>query len=243
MSVVNEMIEPPSGHTERPVDRKRRAVFELLTVSAAFWVVMFQDWIAFNGPLAVILAAVIITVSLARRGETWRSLGLKWPTGLKGTGAGALLTLLIFLSVMIETVIAQPVIGALFGAYEQTVPDVSTVQNYLIMMALAWSTAAIGEELVFRGFMMTRLVDLFGESWIAKAAAALIPAIIFGAAHAYQGLPGMVLTGTVGLVFGIWYLVGRRNLLPLIFGHGLVNTFGLTLLHLISTGVIDANIA
>lgn len=37
------------------------------------------------------------------------------------------------------------------------------------------------------------------------------------------------------------YLVARRNLWPTIIGHGLVNTFGITVLHLQATGAINTS--
>ena len=59
--------------------------------------------------------------------------------------------------------------------------------------------------------------------------------------HAYQGIGGILTTGLIGLTFGLLYLVARRNLWPTIIGHGLVNTFGITVLHLQATGAINTS--
>lgn len=217
-----------------------RAGVELGLVTALFWGIIYIPGLSFGGPLAVLACVAVITVLLMQRGESWKGLGLRLANSWKAVGAGAVAVLGIFLSVMIASAIAQPIIEALLGTMDRTLPDVSTLSQYLIMMAIVWTTAAIGEELVFRGFMMTRVSEIFGGGRYSWIPAAILPAMIFGLAHAYQGLPGILLTGTVGFVFGIWYIIGRRNLVPLIIAHGLVNTVGITLLHLAATGVIAA---
>ena len=75
-----------------------------------------------------------------------------------------------------------------------------------------------------RGFVLNRLADLFGQSRIGWTLAILIQAIIFGLLHLYQGVPGMVGTGVVALIFAAIYLIGKRRLLPVILGHGIINT-------------------
>ena len=71
--------------------------------------------------------------------------------------------------------------------------------------------------------------------------AAIFQAVLFGLVHAYQGIGGILTTGLIGLTFGLLYLVARRNLWPTIIGHGLVNTFGITVLHLQATGAINTS--
>lgn len=40
---------------------------------------------------------------------------------------------------------------------------------------------------------------------------------------------GALTTGLIGLVMGILYLwFGRKNMLPLVLGHGLMNSLGMT---------------
>jgi membrane protease YdiL (CAAX protease family) len=51
-------------------------------------------------------------------------------------------------------------------------------------------------------------------------------------AHAYQGLAGVLITGVIGLVLGVVFLLGRRNLVAGIVLHGLLDTISLTLLFL-----------
>jgi membrane protease YdiL (CAAX protease family) len=64
---------------------------------------------------------------------------------------------------MFELFISQPLLIRLTGEP----PDLSLFQSLtgnvmllLILLALAWTLAALGEELVWRGYILNRVVDL-----------------------------------------------------------------------------------
>ncbi len=79
------------------------------------------------------------------------------------------------------------------------------------------------EEILFRGFLLPRLRTLFNST----AAAVLVSAALFGAAHyPTQGLEGAMQTGAVGLVLAV--LVTRlRNLWPAILTHAAIDGISL----------------
>lgn len=98
----------------------------------------------------------------------------------------------------------------------------------LWIIAVAWFAAGFGEELLWRGFLLDRLLRLkgiAGRTWLAIA----IQAVLFGLPHAYQGPSGLVVTGVVGILFGWLRTRTAWNLWPLIIGHGLVNTISMLL--------------
>jgi uncharacterized protein len=74
---------------------------------------------------------------------------------------------------------------------------------------------AIGEELLFRGFIMKRLGDAIGASRLAPLAAAAGRAAPFAAGHAYLGPRGALNAGALGLTAGLAYRCNGRNLWPL----------------------------
>lgn len=37
----------------------------------------------------------------------------------------------------------------------------------------------------------------------------------------------MIATGVIGFIFGLYYLIGKRRLAPLILAHGVINTIGM----------------
>ena len=81
-------------------------------------------------------------------------------------------------------------------------------------------TAGFCEELLFRGFLIWVLQPLVGL-WLA----AVLSALLFGAAHTYQGLAGVIRTGLFGLVFTAIVLL-TRSLWPAIVLHAVVDAMG-----------------
>ena len=81
-------------------------------------------------------------------------------------------------------------------------------------------TAGFCEELVFRGFLIWALQPLV-DLWFA----ALLSALLFGAAHAYQGMAGVIRTSVLGLVFTAIVLL-TRSLWPAIVLHAVVDAMG-----------------
>jgi membrane protease YdiL (CAAX protease family) len=101
-----------------------------------------------------------------------------------------------------------------------------------LWLAISWSVAAFGEEIVYRGYFMSRVTDLIGNTRTGWVASLFLSAILFGLIHYYQGASGMVSTGISGLVFGTLYLVTGRNLWAPIFAHGIYDTVGFLLIFL-----------
>lgn len=92
----------------------------------------------------------------------------------------------------------------------------------LVVQRVVISLLVVGfvEEFIFRGFVMSRLAGIFGGANWAWGLALVAQAALFGAAHGYQQLYGMLLTGAIGLLLGLVYLLSARNLWIPIIGHG-----------------------
>ncbi len=56
--------------------------------------------------------------------------------------------------------------------------------------------------------------------------AVVLQAAIFGAFHIYQGIGGVLTTTAAGLVLGLIWLVGGRNLWACVLLHGFVDFLG-----------------
>jgi len=89
------------------------------------------------------------------------------------------------------------------------------------MVVLAWTTIAFGEELFYRAFLITRMVDV---SNMRPGSAILVAGIIFGAVHFAEGPVGILANASFGIFFGWAYIRSSRNLWITIIGHGLINT-------------------
>jgi membrane protease YdiL (CAAX protease family) len=214
-------------------------------IAIVFAVVLSVKEIADNmaitgaGSIAMWCGIIIATVFLKRHGASWRGLGLSLPTGMREWAVTLGLALTAVVSVIAFMVFILAPMTAFFGW--ESPPDSADRWVFLLgkpwlffayIVAVVWIGAALGEELVMRGFVLNRLADLFGHSRVGWALAVMVHAIIFGLLHVYQGVPGMVGSGVVALIFASIYLLGKRRLLPVIIGHGIINTISLTAYYL-----------
>jgi membrane protease YdiL (CAAX protease family) len=90
--------------------------------------------------------------------------------------------------------------------------------------------AGINEELLFRGLLLSVLVGILGASNVILAA--ILAAILFGAAHAYQGITGVLATTLTGGFLMLAYLYTGNIFLPMLI-HFLADFRSLTINSLI----------
>lgn len=96
------------------------------------------------------------------------------------------------------------------------------------MIFVVWLSAPLGEEIVARGFLfhrMERFFKSFPKPWLF---AAVGQGGIFGAFHYFYGPSGMIMTGIIGFILAMLFLVSGRNLWAPILTHGFVNTIYIT---------------
>ncbi|HTG39007.1 type II CAAX endopeptidase family protein [Sphingomonas sp.] len=107
----------------------------------------------------------------------------------------------------------------------------------LRLLGMALTSAAFGEEILFRGFLLHQLTAVLGSGARARWAAIVAGAVLFGFAHAMQGPVGMVTTGLVACLFGWAWFRSGRNLWAMILAHALIDSFGISMLYLGWTGM------
>lgn len=91
-------------------------------------------------------------------------------------------------------------------------------------LVIVWITAAFLEELIFRGFLLNAIDKLMGSTKWSMWASVVISSIIFGLIHAYQGITGILITGSIGFIFGVAFIMNGRRLWPLMLMHGIIDT-------------------
>lgn len=75
-------------------------------------------------------------------------------------------------------------------------------------------SAGVGEEVVFRGFLVPALAAATGYGWLAVALAAAV----FGVVHAYQNPAGVVRAGLLGVLLTV-PLLATESLVPSMLAH------------------------
>ncbi len=196
----------------------------------------------YAGPITLILTLVVLTLYMRRHGRSWANYGLKPLVGLKPKlmviPQALLVSISFVLAVGTVLVLANVLdISALAQVSEGVESRFGEVRNnlpkFLMWLGIIWVSAAFGEEMFFRGYLVTRLQEALPSSRLATIIAILIPALIFGYGHYhYQGFRGFVMTGLIGLAFGASYLLLKKNLWPIILVHGVIDTLAFTALFL-----------
>ncbi len=97
-------------------------------------------------------------------------------------------------------------------------------KNALLGLGLVWTFAAFGEEMGYRGYLLTRAADLGRRATLAYWLGIIAVSILFGYGHYYKGPAGIVDSGIAGLILGIAFLVSGKNLWTCILAHGFIDT-------------------
>jgi len=107
-------------------------------------------------------------ISLLVRDGGWKTVGLRKPDSWSKTVLWALLAaaLIVVLSDVVVGPIAEKFLGAQHGSkgLETSTPNLLWA---LRMLALVWTFAAFGEEMGYRGYLMTRAADVGNRSTVA----------------------------------------------------------------------------
>src|SRR5438067_12606432 len=90
-----------------------------------------------------------------------------------------------------------------------------------------WAFAAFGEEIAYRGYLLTRAADIGRRSAAAYWIGIVLVSILFGYGHYYKGASGLMDSGVAGLILGTAYMLAGRNLWASILAHGFIDTFGI----------------
>jgi len=202
------------------------------TVEWAF-VLAFIGITIWKDNIAYFLGIVFVLLLLWSKKWDWKIIGLIKPQSWKKVWVQAI-SLSIIILVVID-IVFTPFLELLF---EERV-DLSALDglrgnfvSYIIFIVFMWIVAAFGEEFVYRGLLVNRLGLLLGDKksslWIAVIASSLL----FGMAHRYQGIMGMISTFTVGLIFGIVFIKSKNKLWLTILTHGVYDVIGITLIYL-----------
>lgn len=136
---------------------------------------------------------------------------------------------------LFELFLSQPLLVRLTGKH----PDLSVfrgiqgnVKYLLVALIFTWTLAAFGEELVYRGYLMNRVAALGTNTRTAWAISLVSVNVLFGCAHAGQGITGIIENALAGAILGLLYLRCGRGLAVPIIAHGITDTADFILLFL-----------
>jgi len=174
-----------------------------------------------NYPRTIIPLFLMGWLSLFLRKKNWKEVGLCSPSNwflvmLIGIGSA-------MIGVFLEKIISPLLFRIVDESQSQTNNQFiihGNVGYYLLVLCAIWLLGAIGEELVYRGYVLNRLTDLFGQSKLGWIIGILLSSIIFSLGHGIFNWANIIGVFLVGLFESILYLTNKRNLWFSILFHG-----------------------
>ena len=224
MLMAHRVPAAPAGHEipsreQGPAGQGWR-ILAALEVAAAAAAVVADLFV----PTLVLLGMASISLLLRRRGLG--SLGLHRPP--HGWLLAAQMLAFAIAWTLLSLALIIPVANHVTGQ-RQDMSDFADLEGDLgllaVLLVASWTLAAFGEELAFRGYLLTRLTDTMGTSRAAGVVAVLTSSLLFGLLHTQQGVVGVVLTTLDGVVFALLRFRLGTVWAP-VLAHGFNNTIG-----------------
>src|SRR5215469_508425 len=179
-------------------------------------------------PNEVIVLSLLGLISIRLRDGNWSAMGFKRPVSWRR------ILLIALIAATLRIVLGQFLIEPVTGLFwpKPTAPAMANevAGNFkmaLVALLLVWTFAAFGEEIAYRGYLLTRAADIGRRSVAAYWIGIVLVSILFGYGHYYKGASGMIDSGVAGLILGSAYMLAGRNLWVSVFAHGFIDTFGI----------------
>ncbi len=186
-----------------------------------------------NGLFWSITTLIVAQWRMKVRKVKWKDLGLYKPKSFITTLS---VSALILFSVVISIVTFEILKDHLpFSIAPDTSSDsaVSKFGNlkgnwlhFFLILPAIWLESML-EEVLDRGFLINWVEKLLSSTTIATIIAVLFQATLFGFRHSYDLSSRSITVGIIGLIMGIAYVKGGRNLWPLIIAHCILNTMSM----------------
>jgi hypothetical protein len=205
------------------------ALLEFATAAAIFVADLYGHIYFSKTPYLFLLG----WTSLRLRGLRWKDVGFarpqRWGYALwLGIAAGTIME-------VFELFVSQPLLTRWLGKMPDLSDFTDLVGNLkltLLFLVLVWTLGALGEELVYRGYLMNRLAGLLRGSRTGWITGLIVMSIVFGCAHIDQGRTGMTENILSGLLLGLLYLASGRNLAVPVIAHAFSDSLDFLLIYL-----------
>jgi membrane protease YdiL (CAAX protease family) len=219
--MVTDHGTPLSGKTPTSaLDSGRWRVISAVEVALAAVVVILDLFI----PTLLILGLMVVSLLIRREGlATMGFHRARRPWALAGK-------MLIFATVwsLVQIGLLKPIVNHVSGT-TQDMSQFEGLQGNLTMLltwvALSWTVAALGEELAFRGYVLTRTTEFVGSAGVRLVIAVVLTSLLMGLLHTEYGVVGVVASA----INSVFYSVLRyryRTLWAPILAHGFIDTIG-----------------
>lgn len=224
MSNISSPIAPPEATPQKEKGPHALSTAEFLVGAA----IVIAHNVYHLVPNEVPILFVLGWISIRLRDGGWKTIGLKRPESWIRTVVIALAAAVLRLSV--GELLILPLASRIWpNPVGPTIIQESrhNLSAALLGLLVVWTFAAFGEEMGYRGYLLTRAADIGGRSSLAYWIALIPVSVLFGYGHFFKGYAGVVDSGFAGMVLGAVYLLSRRNFWVPILAHGFIDTIAI----------------
>ena len=222
---------PDSGSATGPRDSRFRWLSAAELLLGAFIVIGHDVYRIVPNEVPILFLLGLISLRLRDGG--WAAMGLRRPDSWRR------IVLIALAAAALRILLGEFVIDPLTARFwppaiapAGTESIAGNWKNALLVLGLVWTFAAFGEEIAYRGYLLTRAADLGARLPAAYWIGVMVVSVLFGYGHYYKGPAGIVDSGVAGLILGAAYLLAGRNLWASILAHGFIDTFGVVVVFL-----------
>ena len=166
----------------------------------------------------VVLLTLIVAL-LVRRGESpGRVFFGERPIG-REVAAGLFSVPLVFVLVAVLTIIIRTFAPSLHNVPDNPLEALLGTQAGLLMFLFVVIVAGGVREELQRAFLLHRFREDLGQPWMGV----FITSLAFGMGHTLQGLDAAIITGSLGAMWGVMYVL-RRSAMASIVSHSVFNS-------------------
>jgi membrane protease YdiL (CAAX protease family) len=208
--------------------------YSVFTVAVLLFALLFPHTGFIPVPFAyTIPVLLLIWWVLSRYGESMGDLGFRLSSlSIKAVAVGLVAAGLLF--VLLKYGIS-PLVNNWLGIKEADLHDFDFIKGnfggLLFIILMGWLVGGFYEELVFHGYLFSRLENWLKGKW-AIPLSVLISNLIFGAYHWQLGWEGVIHAFIAGLAYHLLMLRFQRNLWYAFFFHGFYDSIALTNIYL-----------
>jgi membrane protease YdiL (CAAX protease family) len=222
-TVPENVVAPPDLQQKRLTTAQRWLSLAELALGSA---IVIGHNVYHVIPNEVPILFVLGLLSLRLRGGSWAAAGLRWPSSWRRTAVLAVAA--ATLRILLGALVIRP-LTAHFWPAPAAPTGSDEIQGHALValewLLLVWTFAAFGEEIGYRGYLLTRAAEAGGLSRPAWWAAIFVSAVLFGYGHYYKGPSGIADSGIAGLILAGAFVLSRRNLWVCVLAHGFIDTF------------------
>jgi membrane protease YdiL (CAAX protease family) len=170
----------------------------------------------------------LIAFFVWKNGESWKSFGLRGDHAGREVVAGILLFVLMSIAVNLLAKLLSSAGISLPGGDAPSFLTPGSRAAYVLALFLV-VLVSISEEVIFRGYLIVRLVAVSRS----RLLAVLLSTLIFASGHGYQGASGVAAVFMIGLVLSCVYLWRKSLVAPIVmhFMQDFLGIFVFPLLH------------